>query len=270
LASKHLPGKWIKAIDELYIFTPSRWPQRELIGRGTALLIIMIFLGWRLYQFNRFPGTYSNAQLFYGAFKAADGGHLYSVLEIAWIWGLKLTAWTIETLIYLGYIASYASRAKAVDIAHGFMETAFPIIIAGTPVIMSLMPYSLPSWAPYRSGRHAVFYLVIMTIFVTGGMLNLIGLWTLRRAFTIMTEARTLITRGIFGYVRHPLYTGHFIMFFGSMLLRLHWATIGMYLFFFVGQVVRAKLEERKLSTAFPEYAQYKLDTGMFLPRIPF
>jgi protein-S-isoprenylcysteine O-methyltransferase Ste14 len=83
-----------------------------------------------------------------------------------------------------------------------------------------------------------------------------------------MSEARELVVRGIFGYIRHPLYTGHFIMFFGSLLLRLHPVSVILYLLFCVGQVLRARTEERKLMQAFPEYAPYREQTGMFFPRI--
>jgi protein-S-isoprenylcysteine O-methyltransferase Ste14 len=89
---------------------------------------------------------------------------------------------------------------------------------------------------------------------------------TLRRAFTIMSEARTLITHGIFRFVRHPLYGGHIIMFFGSMLLRLHVLTVALYMLFAVGQYIRARIEECKLQRSFAEYADYKNRTGMFFP----
>ena len=82
-----------------------------------------------------------------------------------------------------------------------------------------------------------------------------------------MSEARELIVSGIFRYVRHPLYTGHFIMFFGSLLLRLHPVSIGLYLLFCIGQVVRARIEEAKLQRAFPRYEAYRRQTGMFFPR---
>jgi protein-S-isoprenylcysteine O-methyltransferase Ste14 len=259
---------WVKTSDQWFIFHPARWPHRELVSRAIALAIIVAILALRIYKFHRFPGTYASEQAFFGAFKAAGGGNLYSTAQIAGLWGIKLAVWSIETLIYLGYVASYASRAKAIDIAKGFMETAFPIIVAGVPLLLSFLPYRLPHWAPYGSAHHATFYLAIMVLIVAGGLLNLTGLLTLRRAFTIMTEARTLITRGIFGVIRHPLYTGHFIMFFGSMLLRLDWTAAGMYLIFLVGQVVRAKLEERKLSQVFPEYEQYRRSTGMFFPKL--
>ncbi|MGD9009264.1 MAG: isoprenylcysteine carboxylmethyltransferase family protein [Desulfobacteraceae bacterium] len=259
---------WTKTSDQWFIFHPSRWPHRELVSRATALAIIVTFLVLRIYKFHRFPGTYASEQAFFGGFKTAGGGDLYSTAQIAGLWGIKLAAWSIETLIYLGYVASYASRAKAVDIAKGFMETAFPIIVAGIPLLISFLPYRLPRWVPYGSGHHATFYLAIMALIVAGGLLNLIGLVTLRRAFTIMTEARTLITRGIFGVMRHPLYTGHFIMFFGSMLLHLDWTAAGMYLIFLAGQVMRAKMEERKLSQVFPEYERYSRSTGMFFPKL--
>lgn len=260
--------EWVRISDQWFIFRPARWPYREMVSRATALAIIVAILASRICTFHRFPGTYASEQAFFGAFKAAGGGDLYSTVQVAGLWGIKLTVWSIETLIYLGYVASYASRAKAVDIAKGFMETAFPIVVAAIPLLLSLLPYSLPRWVPYGSAHYAAFYLAIMVLIVAGGLLNLIGLLTLRRAFTIMTEARTLITRGIFGVIRHPLYTGHFIMFFGSMLLRLDWAAVGLYLFFLVGQVVRAKLEERKLLQVFSEYERYRRSTGMFFPKL--
>jgi protein-S-isoprenylcysteine O-methyltransferase Ste14 len=258
-----------KTIDQWFVFHPSRWPHRELVSRAAALAIVIAILALRIGTFHQFPGSYASVKAFFGAFKAAGGEGLYSPAQIAGLWGIKLAVWSVETLIYLGYVASYASRAKAVDIARGFMETAYPLIVAGIPLLLSFLPYRLPRWVPHESSHHATFYLVIMTLIITGGLLNLIGLLTLRRAFTIMTEARTLITKGIFGVIRHPLYTGHFIMFLGSMLLRLDWAAAGIYFCFLAGQVVRAKLEERKLSQVFPEYEPYRRSTGMFFPRLP-
>ncbi len=260
--------EWAKTLDHWFIFHPSRWPHREFASRTAALVIIIAILALRIFKFHRFPGTFASEQAFFSAFKATGGSDLYSAVQIAGLWGIKLTVWSIETLIYLGYVTSYASRTRAVDIASGFMETAFPVAVAGIPLLLSFLPFSLPRWIPYGSAHHATFYLTIMVLIVAGGLLNLIGLLTLRRAFTIMTEARTLITRGIFGFIRHPLYTGHFIMFFGSMLLRLDWAAVVLYIFFVVGQVMRARLEEQKLSRIFPEYEQYKRTTGMFAPKL--
>lgn len=256
-----------RRLSPLPVFSPSRWPYREAISRCVALFIVLGFIVLRMIQFDQFPQTWSSAARFYGSFASASGP-VYSQAAIATLWGIKLTVWLIETGIFLGYLASYLSRAKAVSIADGFMETAFPIIVAGIPVLISLTPYTLPRWAPLSTPKHMYYYLAIMGLIVLGGLINLVGLFTLRRAFTIMTEARTLITRGIFHWVRHPLYSGHFIMFFGSFLMRFHWYTVVMYILFAVGQVIRAKREEHKLEGVFPEYATYKNRTGMFFPQI--
>jgi protein-S-isoprenylcysteine O-methyltransferase Ste14 len=255
-------------INQWFIFQPARWPHGEMIGRGAALTIITIFLALRVYHFDRFPQSFEDARNFYGAIRTAAGQTVYAPWQISILWGIKLAVWIVETAIYLGYIAAYASRVKAVQVAQGFMETWFPVIVAGLPVLMSMMPYSLPHWAPFASVRHLYFYLVISALIIAGGSINFIGLLTLRRAFTIMSEARALITHGIFRYVRHPLYTGHFIMFLGSLLLRLHPVTVGMYALFCIGQTVRARIEERKLKAAFSEYEAYRRRTGMFFPRL--
>jgi protein-S-isoprenylcysteine O-methyltransferase Ste14 len=262
------PSSRLDRIDHWILFDPARWPHREHVSRVAAVCIIAVFLGLRLYRFDLFPQHYPDALKFYGAIKTAAGQPLYSTGRVALLWWVKLAVWLVETAIYLGYIAAYASRAKAVQIARGFMETWFPVIVAGIPVLISMMPYSLPRWAPFTSVRHMYFYIGISALILLGGSINFIGLLTLRRAFTIMSEARELITHGIFRYIRHPLYTGHFIMFLGSLLLRLHPVTVGMYLLFCIGQTVRAKIEERKLKAVFSEYDTYQQRTGMFFPRL--
>lgn len=269
---EHIPGGntvlgLMHRLNRSALFNPAQWPRRELLSRAAAITIILGFLGLRIYQFDRFPQSFQDTYHFYANVKSAMGGSVYSGWQIAAIWSLKVTVWLIETAIYLGYIAAYTSRAKAVQIASGFMETAFPIIVAGLPILISLLPCNLPRWAPYASRSHIYYYLGIMALIMSGGAINLIGLLTLRRAFTIMSEARELVEHGIFRYIRHPLYAGHFIMFFGSLLLRLHPAAIGMYALFCIGQVLRARIEERKLTATFPQYKAYQQRTGMFFPR---
>jgi protein-S-isoprenylcysteine O-methyltransferase Ste14 len=260
--------RWFAKVDQWVIFNPAGWPRQELISRVTALTIFAGIIGLRVYNFDRFPQFFEDAYRFYGAIKTTGGTPLYSMSDIRLLWGIKLAVWIIETAVYAGYIASYASRDSAVSIAKGFLEAGFPLLVAGLPFLILFMPYSLPQWLPFSSTRHFAFFQVIMGLIVLGGMINLVGLITLRRSFAIMSEARTLITHGIFRFVRHPLYTGHFIMFFGSMLLRLSLPTVLLYLLFLAGQVFRARIEERKLESAFPDYATYKDRTGMFIPKI--
>ncbi|MCP4748477.1 MAG: isoprenylcysteine carboxylmethyltransferase family protein [Desulfobacteraceae bacterium] len=267
-AVKKIIKTWWAWFDGLVFFHPTRWPHGEALSRICAMIIIGAFIARRVYQFKEFPQTFQWSAHFYSNITNALGHKIYSGPEIIAIWSLKLALWSVETAIFLGYIASYLSRSTAVAKAKGFMETAFPIIIAGLPVLMSLAPLNLPRWTPVSNPSHLYVYIAIMALMVTGGAINLVGLLTLRRAFTIMTEARQLITIGIFRHVRHPLYSSHFVMFLGSLFLRLQPLTIFLYIAFVSGQIYRSCIEERKMTQAFPQYQVYKQQTGMFFPRI--
>lgn len=264
---RYLPEFLIR-LDRLRIFYPGRWPHPELIGRCVALAAVAVFLGLKVYQFGQFPQTFSRAHSFYTSLKSVQGQPLFSTAEIAMIWGVKLIVWLAETGILLGYASAYLTRVKPRDIAAGFMETFFPIGVAGIPVIMAMAPARHFLGLSYGSTGYLPLYLFVMGLMALGGWINLTGLLTLRRAFTIMTEARELVCTGIFRYVRHPLYLGHFLMFFASLLLRWHWYNIVLYILFFAGQVIRAKMEERKLGRTFEAYTDYRRRTGMFIPKL--
>jgi len=259
--------RWLTALNGLSIFHPARWPHGEIISRCTALVIITVFLAVKVYRFDDFPQTFEAARRFYSAILLADGTPFYTPMAILVLWSVKLAVWIVESAIFIGYMAAYLSRGRAVSVADGFMETAFPVIVAGLPVLMAMAPYNLPGRIPLASQAHLPYYLTVMAMILIGGLLNLAGLMTLRRAFAIMTEARRLIRNGLFRYIRHPIYTGHFIMFSGSLLLRLHSYTVVLFLLFCAGQVWRARIEERKLIRTFPQYGAYRRDTGMFWPK---
>jgi protein-S-isoprenylcysteine O-methyltransferase Ste14 len=64
------------------------------------------------------------------------------------------------------------------------------------------------------------------------------------------------------------MYLAHFIIFFCCTILRLQALTLAIYVGFVVGQVLRARIEERKLTATFPEYEGYRRTTGMFFPKL--
>jgi protein-S-isoprenylcysteine O-methyltransferase Ste14 len=206
-----------------------------------------------------------------------------SLGRVEWHWIMWFSVWLIETGILVGYIMAFASRTEAKAIAKGFMEVVFPLIIAGLPMIIVWAPMNFMKIWPQLINRvpdtslapGSVFFLrnweplffLFLAFILCGGALNLIGLLTLRKAFTITCEARSLIRHGLFKYIRHPLYAGHFVMFCGYLLFHLYWYTVLLYLIFIAGQYVRARMEEKKLMSVFPEYAEYQKGTGMFFPK---
>jgi len=268
------------------IFNPSLWPQRELLAKVAGSAVCLVFMAHRIFRFNRYTGKVPPfLKQFSGIFERSAGSH-FTITD--WHWLMWFSVWIIETGILAGYIMAFISRTEAKSVAKGFMEVIFPVIIAALPLLIVLAPMNFNEiWPPliiFLSGLltnvssnfwlsflwqswEPVFFL-FLAIITIGGTLNLIGLLTLRKAFTITSEARLLIRRGLFSIVRHPLYAGHFLMFFGYLLFHLHWYTVVLYLVFIAGQYKRARIEESKLMAVFPEYPDYLKSTGMFFPKI--
>jgi protein-S-isoprenylcysteine O-methyltransferase Ste14 len=107
--------------------------------------------------------------------------------------------------------------------------------------------------------------LVDILIFL-GAAGSALALSRLGRSFAILPEARVLVTGGVYGYVRHPLYTAEMLTLAGIVIQYAQpWATligIGVVLL----QVLRSLYEERVLAEAFPDYAAYQARTWRFVP----
>lgn len=86
----------------------------------------------------------------------------------------------------------------------------------------------------------------------------------LGKSFSIVPEARRLVTNGPYGWARHPLYAAEIITVLGLIVqYRQPWALlIGASVIAL--QVTRSVFEERVLTEAFPEYAQYRARVKRF------
>ncbi len=262
------------------LFDPARWPAREAITRITGVVAVTAMLAWRILQTPRFPGLMSDVPFLRDFFarlptiasktwdiNAYYARYHYTLTEIRWLWSWRLAIWILETAILAGYVLAWLTRDRATNVARGFMEVVFPLVVAGLPFVIVMTPYTFDEWMHASSPMHMTLLGTITALLLVGELVNVVGLLTLRRSFTIMTEARTLIRGGIYRFIRHPLYAGQFITFLGYTLLHLQPATLGLFIFFVTAQVLRAKIEEQKLAAAFPEYAEYQRTTGMFFPR---
>jgi protein-S-isoprenylcysteine O-methyltransferase Ste14 len=110
---------------------------------------------------------------------------------------------------------------------------------------------------------------------VVGTALTLIGivltlrvLWHLGRSFSIVPQARKLVTSGPYALVRHPLYITEEIMVIGATLLHLSALTVALTVLHATIQASRMLYEEQVLETTFPDYATYKSRTWRVLPGI--
>lgn len=108
-------------------------------------------------------------------------------------------------------------------------------------------------------------FLVIGGIFGTGGVLSLGKNLT---PFPRPKESGSLITRGIYQCVRHPIYTGVIFGTLGWSLIISNVIGLGFVVILFLFFDAKSRREERWLVERFPEYSAYREDVKKLIPWI--
>ena len=106
------------------------------------------------------------------------------------------------------------------------------------------------------------------SISLLGTCLSIFALAHLGRSFSLMAEARRLVTTGPYSIVRHPLYIFEAMASFGILLQFFSFNTLLIFLAYALLQFQRMRNEEVVLEQAFPEYMNYKLKTARLIPRV--
>ena len=142
-------------------------------------------------------------------------------------------------------------------------EGIFPRIVAigggfASIAFLVLPTQALPIWL---SGISAASIVV-------GTAATIYSLAWLGRSFSLFPEARTLVTKGPYRFVRHPVYLFEQVALFGVMLqYALPWSPL-LFAIQFGLQILRMRYEERVLAVCFPEYHAYAARTARLLPGV--
>ena len=112
---------------------------------------------------------------------------------------------------------------------------------------------------------------VVADILATAGLAYSVwGLAYLRRSFSIIPEARRLVTGGPYSLSRHPVYLGEVTTAIGVNLATAGWLSALAIAYFVVCELMRIRWEERILALTFPsDYAEYARRVPRYLPN-PF
>ena len=170
------------------------------------------------------------------------------------------TCANVTTLIFLAilivlFVVRYVPqrtmlqlRARCVAVAGAFLSVS----------ILLLPPQELSS----------SLYVISLVLIISGTIFAIYAGLVLGRSISILPEARRLVTRGPYAFVRHPLYLGEIVAVIGVALQFLSiWALLIVGLQF-VLQLLRMNYEERVLSQVFPEYQNYIARTARLMPGV--
>jgi protein-S-isoprenylcysteine O-methyltransferase Ste14 len=110
---------------------------------------------------------------------------------------------------------------------------------------------------------------IVSTLLILAGEgFAVVILMQLRRSFSIMPEARELVTSGLYRFVRHPLYLAEEIAAIGSVIQFFSVWTVMILVLHIAFQLRRIWNEEAVLSIVFTPYSIYKEKTAQIIPGI--
>ncbi|MDH3596344.1 MAG: isoprenylcysteine carboxylmethyltransferase family protein [Rhodospirillales bacterium] len=191
--------------------------------------------------------------------------HLSRVFRLpeSYAYDAAFHAWlvaTISKIVFLSLlVALLLFRRQPVNKARGLLPRI--TAIAGTFMVMLvvLIPAPEPVLAQSIAG---------LVLICTGSILSVVSVSFLGRSFSIMAEARELVTTGVYSLVRHPLYVAEEIAVLGAIVINFSPLAVLLLAVHIACQIQRARNEEGVLSEAFPEYEAYKLRTRRFIPGV--
>lgn len=149
-------------------------------------------------------------------------------------------------------------RHRPVAKSHGWQPRFAALAGTFLPLALVLLPHR-----PHLS----IWFNFASSVLVAAGGLGMIGiLRQLNRSFSIMPEARRLVTRGVYARLRHPLYLAEAVATLGALIQFWSLAALTIVLLQIACQLWRMDCEERVLRRIFPEYDAYSRVTPRLIP----
>jgi protein-S-isoprenylcysteine O-methyltransferase Ste14 len=150
-------------------------------------------------------------------------------------------------------------RIEPIRKASGIMPRAAAILGTFCLYFMTLFP---------RANLSVTWIFVAALISIVGTVFSIFTLAHLGRSFSLMAEARRLVTTGPYRFVRHPLYLFETVASLGILLQFLSVYAVLVFIGYMLIQLQRMKNEEAVLEKTFPEYKDYRAKTSRVIPAI--
>lgn len=94
-----------------------------------------------------------------------------------------------------------------------------------------------------------VFILIGIPISIVGIIIWILSYFHLGKSFGVLPQKQKRVTKGLYRYVKHPMYIGIFLTFLGLSLVKL--SALGLIFLFLIITpilILRAKFEDEKLT----------------------
>jgi protein-S-isoprenylcysteine O-methyltransferase Ste14 len=207
---------------------------------------------------------------------------------------LPLLGWSMFcATLQMASLARYVREADAalplatyaVNLAMRLSTIAFLLLLAASVVLRArptgkargleprisafagaFLVYAIPFFP--RRELSVTTEMVATLLVLFGSAAAIITLMRLGRSFSMMAEARRLVTSGPYRLVRHPLYLAEELAIIGLSMQFFSAATAFLLAVQIAFQLRRMHNEESVLTENFPEYAAYQRRTARLLPGI--
>ncbi|MBI5215172.1 MAG: isoprenylcysteine carboxylmethyltransferase family protein [Ignavibacteriae bacterium] len=138
-------------------------------------------------------------------------------------------------------------------------------------LLVFLGPRTFPGLPAWNSSVAQVAAIAGKIFAIAGMVLLICGIVALGKNITPLPKPKentTLVEKGPYRFVRHPIYGGLFLLTIGYALIVHGWLTLLYSSFLFICFDLKSRKEEEFLLKQFPDYARYKLRVSKFIPFI--
>jgi protein-S-isoprenylcysteine O-methyltransferase Ste14 len=178
--------------------------------------------------------------------------------------GASGTAGVLQWLGVVGVCAFYALIIGSYLRRGPAAATSGSVTAHAAAVIATLTPFAFPllAAAPPGAGRQ----LAADALLLAGTTWSVWSLRFLGRNLSVLAQARDVVDRGPYRWVRHPLYAGEIVSSLGLAIAAGSAAAAALWLTLCTLQAYRALREEQVLLRALPGYRGYRGRTAALIP----
>ncbi len=147
------------------------------------------------------------------------------------------------------------------------MKIPSMLLVASQMILIGLLATPLNALMPHNLTTTAGFLLLVVGLLIVAwAAINLS--WKNLSVMPEPVSKGTLIQRGPYQYIRHPMYTAVIVCGFGAFIAHGGIVKAVYLLLLIIVLCIKLKREESLLKTTYPDYSSYMDRTSALIPRV--